>query len=204
MAKDKDKKSKADLLIEEAVRNIEKQETGETGVTPKGELNTITGEQDLNSGERLAQIQPQKVVDREAYLRLKADFENFRKRALKERQESERRGKEKILREFLDIVDNLERGLKQATDESPLSKGMRMVLGQCESWLESLGLERVQGKGSLFDPSIHDAVSQLKDTTASSGTIIEEMKRGYRWKENSELLRPASVVVSKNPEENEA
>jgi molecular chaperone GrpE len=142
----------------------------------------------------------QKYVEKEAYLRLAADLENFRKRAIRERQEAERNGRERILRGCLEIFDNLERGLKGAKDQNdPLAEGIKMILSQVENWLKSEGLQSIATKGEIFDPAVHEAVTQIERQDLPNGSIVEEVRKGYRWSDR--LLRPASVVVSKQKEE---
>ncbi|MBN8555058.1 MAG: nucleotide exchange factor GrpE [Deltaproteobacteria bacterium] len=185
-------KSRADMLIEEAVKAVEAEESGDD--SSEEVVSKETG-----SVNPVAKIDLQQYIEKEAYLRLAADFENFRRRAVKERQDSERNGREKILRGFLEIFDNLERGLSQSKNEdSALAEGIRMIISQAEIWMRSEGLERVETKGKLFDPTIHEAVSQIEDNTKPSGSILEEVKRGYKWSDR--LLRPAAVIVSKNSE----
>ena len=185
-------KSRADILIEEAVKAVEAKEAQEA---PSEEVVS----KETGNANPVAKIDLQQFIEKEAYLRLAADFENFRRRAVKERQEAERNGREKILRGFLEIFDNLERGLSQSKDEnSALAEGIRMIISQAEIWMKSEGLERVETKNKTFDPLVHEAVSQVEDNTKPSGSILEEVKRGYKWSDR--LLRPASVIVSKNSE----
>lgn len=142
------------------------------------------------------QIDLKKYIDRESHLRLMAEFENYRKRSIKDKEVAELAGREKTLRGFLDILDNFERGLSQSTeDHSPLAMGMRMIFSQAEGWLKSEGLERILSVGEVFDPRYHEAVSQLESNDVPTGVIIAEVRRGYRWADR--LLRPAGVVVSK-------
>lgn len=190
------RRTEAEKLMEEAVRNIEEREAGARPSDSDGdaieELQEVSGERT----NKVAQIDLQKYVEREAYLRLAADFENFRKRAWKERQDSERSGREKVLRDFLEILDNLDRGLVQARDDQgALAVGMRMVLSQAEAWLKAEGLKRIESVGEMFDPTIHEAVSQVERSDVETGRIVEEVKRGYRWADR--LLRPASVIVAR-------
>lgn len=186
--KNDSKPSKADLLIEEAVRAVDKTEEVHEEIKEKEGISKDSG--------AIAKIDLQQFVEKEAYLRLAADFENFRRRAVKERQDSEKAGKEKILRGFLDILDNLDRGLGQASGEtSPLADGIRMVLSQVDSWLKAEGLSRIECEGRVFDPAVHEAVAQEESATYAAGTILREVRRGYRWSDR--LLRPAAVIVSK-------
>lgn len=194
---EKNSQSKTDALIEEAVRAVEQEQEGEAAQA-SSEESAQGGE-----GEESSSQSSQENVHKEAYLRLAADFDNFRRRAMKEKQEAERIGKEKVFRKFLDFLDDFDRGLAQANeDDSSLAHGMRMVLSQAESWLDSEGLKRIPTIGEKFDPSVHDAVAQREDSEHEPGTVIEELKRGYQWSDR--LLRPASVVVAKAPEERNA
>lgn len=213
MAKKDDKRgakaSRTDELIEQALKNLD--DTGEEKIDEDGIVEVVIDDDDeaeasSRTKEQVAKIDVAQYVKKEQYMRLAADFDNFRRRAMKERQEWERQGREKILRELLDVMDNFARGLTQAeSDEGALATGMRMIFAQCEQLLTNQGLERIQTVGSKFDPEVHDAVAKIEKPGEKDGTIIEELKRGYKW--HDRLLRPASVVVVKNkkadPEETE-
>jgi len=184
---------KTNDLINQAVHDLGGEITLEEA---SDDLVEITGDKSP-SKEQVAKIDLQQFVDKEAYMRLAADFDNFRRRALKERKEWERQGQEKVLREVLDVLDNFQRGLVQAEgDDSALATGMRMVYSQIEGLLKQAGLERIPTVGSAFDPSIHEAVARLDNDSVPDGQIVEELKCGFRWSDR--LLRPASVVVAKS------
>jgi len=188
--KNSGQRSKTDLLIEEAVKAVESHEDGGSSdeIREKDGVSKDSG--------TIAKIDLQQFIDKEAYLRLAADFENFRKRALKERQDSERLGKEKILRGFLEILDNMDRALTQSADKTgPLADGIRMVVSQVDSWLKSEGLVRIETIERAFDPSVHEAVSQIESQAHAAGMVIMEVRRGYKWSDR--LLRAAAVVVCK-------
>lgn len=201
--------SKTDDLISEALKNMgaeENPKSGNKNSQEDGEIIEVeaqeASETEQKKKEAVAKIDVQQYVDKEAYMRLAADFDNFRRRALKERKEWERQGKEKILRDLLDVIDNFSRGLSQAKDaEAPLATGMKMVLSQMEQILNSEGLERIKTLGETFDPSIHDAVARIDAKDKAEGEIIEELKCGYKYSDR--LLRPASVVVAKGSENSE-
>lgn len=195
---EKPKSSKTDELIEEAVAELD----GTLVQGPLVDELTDPSEPDeikvvTPKKEAVATIDVQQYVEKEAYMRLAADFDNFRKRALKERQEWEQQGQEKVFQGFLEVLDNLVRGLDQAAnDQSALAEGMRMVLSQAENWMKSEGLERISSLGEKFDPSVHDAVASVEDASKEDGVIVEEIRRGYKFKDR--LLRPAGVIVVKN------
>lgn len=180
------KRTKSELLIEEALRSVERAESAEE----------IEAREETRRTSGIARIDLAQFVKREDYLKLAADFENFKRRALKERQENERLGREHILRGFLDILDNLERGLAQTNDDrSPLAQGMQMILSQAHAWMKSEGLERIKTLQATFDPAIHEAVGAIESENHGPGMIVEEVRSGYRWSDR--ILRPAGVIVAK-------
>lgn len=198
-----DRSTKTDDLIQEAIESFEQESKASRAkpgeVDESMELRSVdrNPDYDVTDGKRVARIDVKQYVEKEAFMRLAADFDNFRKRVLKERAEWERQGKERVLRGFLDILDNLRRGIQQPDSQvGPLAEGMRMVLSQAESWLQSEGLERIPSVGQMFDPTIHEAIAKVEDLSKPDGTIVEETRCGYRW--GDRLLRPASVVVVKS------
>jgi len=137
---------------------------------------------------------------REQLLRIAADFDNFRKRSRKEIEEVRRRSIEDTLREFLPVVDNLERAagaMTDATEVSAVTEGVHMVLRGFEDIANRLGLKRVPSVGNLFDPTCHDAIQQEETNEHAPGTIVAEVVPGYYVGER--LLRPAMVVVARPP-----
>lgn len=135
-------------------------------------------------------------------LRAAADFENFRKRSAREKEEQRKFGSEKILSEFLPIVDNLERAVahaESAGDGSSLVEGVRMVLKQFQTALHRHGVEGFEALHQRFDPERHEAVQQVETDAHPGGTVIEVYQRGYFLHER--LMRPALVVVSRHPNE---
>ena len=137
---------------------------------------------------------------REQLLRIAADFDNFRKRSRKEIEEVRRRSIEDTLREFLPVVDNLERAagaMTDATEVAAVSEGVHMVLRGFEDIANRLGLKRVPSVGNLFDPACHDAIQQEETNEHAPGTIMAEVVPGYYLGER--LLRPAMVVVARPP-----
>jgi molecular chaperone GrpE len=198
-----DERSKTDDLIDQAISSFETTSSvSGIKISPHSEEQSVrpverNPEYDITDGKKVAKIDLKQYVEKEAFMRLAADFDNFRKRVLKERGEWERQGKEKVLRGFLDIIDNLRRGLTQPDSTiGPLAEGMRMVLSQAESWLQQEGLERVKTLGEMFDPNVHEAVARIEDLSKPDGMIVEELRCGYRW--GDRLIRPASVVVVKS------
>ncbi len=144
----------------------------------------------------LAKAEQAKLKDQ--LLRTLADFDNFRKRSRKEASDSERRGRDDLLKEFLPVFDNLDRAsahAETATDVKALADGIALVMRQFADTLTKVGIERVPALGTPFDPAVHEAVQQLESSDFEPGTIAAEVQAGYRSSEK--LIRPALVVVAK-------
>lgn len=134
---------------------------------------------------------------KELYLRLAADFDNFRKRTA---QESNRRAaaqKEDFIRDLLSIIDNLERAVAsdQSTSPEQLREGVKMTLQQLHQLLRRHGIEPQKTDGQPFDPHQHEAIGMREDPFQPEGMILETMQRGYQRGE--EPFRPAKVIVNK-------
>lgn len=139
------------------------------------------------------------------YLRLAADFENYKRRMSKDREDSIAYGNEELIKEMLSILDNLQRALEhteQQSDEKPVIDGVKLVQKQFLNTLEKFGVQLVDAsKGCEFDPMMHQAIDHAESDEIGPGLVLMEMLPGYTLKDR--LLRPAMVVVSKDkPKEN--
>lgn len=135
----------------------------------------------------------------ERLLRLQADFENFRKRAQREKDEARQFANQGLIEKQLPILDNFEMALAAAKDADPaLRDGVQMIYDQLLGILRDSGVETIDATGEEFDPNLHEAISQQETTEAEPGTVVEQVQRGYRLYER--LVRPARVVVAKAPE----
>jgi molecular chaperone GrpE len=134
-------------------------------------------------------------------LRARADLDNFRKRALREKEEAIRYANNGLLERLLPVIDNFELGLdaaKTAADTASILQGMSMVQTQLQDFLKNNGLEEVQAEGEAFDPNKHDAVSQEFSADIPDGHVIRQVRKGYKIKDR--LIRASSVIVSKGPQ----
>jgi molecular chaperone GrpE len=133
-------------------------------------------------------------------LRIAAEFENYKKRARKELGEAEVKARETVLRDFLEVIDNLERALASIgtgtteKDVKSVKDGVELVLRLFKSKLERNAVTVIEAKGQPFDPRLHDAISQIPSPDVAPGTVVHEMQKGYRI--GDRLLRPAVVVVA--------
>jgi molecular chaperone GrpE len=148
----------------------------------------------------LAKIREERDRLKDQLLRTAADFDNFRKRTVKDLAEEKRRAKEDVIRELLPVIDNLERAVSasaSASDVTAVIEGIRMVLKLFEDQASRLGLTKVKTVGERFDPAIHDAIQQVETDEHPAGTVITEVVAGFRL--GDKLVRPAMVVVARKP-----
>jgi molecular chaperone GrpE len=135
-------------------------------------------------------------------LRVTADFENFKKRAARERTEAAQFANANLLQKLLPILDNFEMALAAARDAqgdklASFQTGIAMIQQQLKSALVESGLEEMDANGKPFDPTFHEAVSQQESDTVPEGHVIQQIRKGYKFRER--LLRPSAVIVAKKP-----
>jgi molecular chaperone GrpE len=149
--------------------------------------------------EEVAELRREIADLRDRSMRTLADFDNYRKRAERERRDAVRYASSAPLGDFLEVVDNLSRALAAGGSAEDLKTGVEMTLRQLEDALRRHGVEAVPAAGQRFDPAHHEAVSRLEDPDVEAPIVVEELQRGYRL--HDRLLRPARVVVAVPPEE---
>jgi len=136
------------------------------------------------------------LLDRLA--RLQAEFENARKRAIREQQEFRDYATADAIKALLPIFDSFERALQApATQPNEFRSGVELIYKQLQDALTRLGVRPVPAKGEVFDPHVHEAIEMVETTEVSDHQVIDELQRGYQLKDR--LLRPAMVRVAKNP-----
>jgi molecular chaperone GrpE len=143
-----------------------------------------------------AALQKELAAQKDAHLRLAADFDNFQKRTVRDSSQQAAMEKEAFIRDLLPILDNLERALasEQSTSSDPLRQGVTMTLQQMGQLLGRHGIEAVEDLGRPFDPHRHEAVSVGYDPNRPDRTILEVTQRGYC--RGDTVFRPAKVVVN--------
>jgi molecular chaperone GrpE len=131
----------------------------------------------------------------ESYLRLAADFDNYRKRVAREQVELTRRANERILNELLPVLDDLERALEAASqhEEAKLEEGVRLVHRSLLGLVERHGLSEIETEGA-FDPHVHEALLAQPGEGAEEGSVLQVLQKGYRL--GDKVLRPARVIVA--------
>lgn len=138
-------------------------------------------------------------------LRTAADFDNFRKRAAREKIETSKYATQQLLGRLLPTIDNFEAALQHADPAGgsaavqPLIDGLKMTLAQLHAVLRDAGVEVVNAEGQHFDPQLHEAVQHIESDAHPAGKVIQQLRKGYKLSDR--LLRPATVVVSKGQPE---
>ena len=181
--------------------NENKQETAEQENTAAEEAAAKgTAEQaaeDTKAPEETAEEKLQKQLDElnDRYMRMAAEYDNYRKRVAKERDMIRSEATGKALSAILPIYDNLERALAQETEDTEYKKGGEMTARQFESALDSLGVEIISAEpGTEFDPTVHNAVMHMEDESLGENCIAECFQKGFRH--GDKIIRTAMVKVA--------
>lgn len=140
------------------------------------------------------QLQRELADLRDRSMRTLADFDNFRKRSERERQELRRYAVTEPMRDLLEVVDNLERALDAGGSADDLKQGVEMIVRQLRDMMRRHGVEAVDAEGQPFDPSVHEAVQRQDSDEVSEQTVLAVFQKGYRI--HDRLLRPAMVSVA--------
>jgi molecular chaperone GrpE len=152
--------------------------------------------------ERVTSLEAEKAELHDRMLRIAAEFENWKKRSRKELTDGEARAKEQVLRDLLEVIDNLERATaswneSKEIDPKAIRDGVDLVLRQFRSKLERYQVKPLEAKGVPFDPRFHEAISQVPAPDTKPGSVVHELQKGYMI--GDRLLRPAMVVVAVAP-----
>lgn len=136
-------------------------------------------------------------------LRLQADFENFRRRALKEKTEAHQYGHLNLVGDLLSSVDNLDRAIDHARqseggDLESLLEGVELVRREFLTALTKHGVVCIEAMGEVFDPALHEAMAQAPDASVAPNTVVQELQKGYRLRDR--LVRPSRVIVARSPD----
>ena len=156
----------------------------------------VTGEdeQEAKSDLEIKELQEKLDAANDKYLRLSAEFDNYRKRTLKEKAELTKSAGEQILEKILPVMDNLERALAFSEGET-MTEGVKMTLRQFEDALKRLGVESFGARGDEFDPKIHNAIMQTEDEELGENKVAEVLQKGYS--KGEKIIRHAMVKVAK-------
>lgn len=157
------------------------------------------------SREKYQALETQATELKDRLLRGQADWENSRKRILKEKEEAVRYASEALLERLLPVLDNFEMGMeaaRKASDPKAIAQGLEMVLAQFHQVMKDAGVEPIEAVGKPFDPHRHEAIGQQESEEHPEGHITSQVRKGYKLKDR--LLRAASVFVAKPSEGKQA
>lgn len=164
-----------------------------------GDAEDTQAEQEVNTLEnQLVELQAQVEKEKKEYLFLAAEFDNYRKRTLKEKAEIIKNGGENVLKGLLPIVDDFERGLKAAeseTDVNSVLEGMSLIYNKLVKYLESMGVKEMTSTGEPFNSDLHEAIAQVPAPSEDmKGKVLDTVQKGYMI--NDKVLRHAKVAVA--------
>jgi molecular chaperone GrpE len=189
-------------MKEEQLKQNEEALEQENQEMKEGEVEDFATENQENApaaNEALEKAQNEIKELSDKYLRLVAEFDNFRKRSAKERNELTKNAGEDIIKSLLDVIDDAERAEQQfenSTDVASLKTGIELIFNKLKSILTAKGLSKMQSKGEVFNPELHDAITEIPTANeADSGKVIDEVQTGYYL--NDKIIRHAKVVVGK-------
>lgn len=180
----------------EAVVNTEEHDSEQL---PKEQLEQLESDDEVAIEEvnELTILQQQLDEETNRHLRLRADYENFKRRTQLDREAAEKYKAQSLLSNLLPVLDNFERAMQSvpaAEDSESLQKGLEMVYKTLVEATEKEGLQVIEAEGVAFDPNIHQAVMTENDETKETGLILQELQKGYRYKDR--VLRPSMVKVN--------
>ena len=197
------KKKKSPAVADEIIANEAESlvSTDENGSSEEGE----------SSAEDLIELDPIKALEKDlqktknelaeqkdSFVRLQAETDNFRKRLSREKEEFLQYANERLFKELIPIFDNFERALEDpSNDTKSLKEGLEMILKQFSSFLEKEKVEQIKAIGEKFDPTVHEVLTSEESNEHEENTIISEFVKGYTI--NNRVLRPSQVVISKKP-----
>lgn len=204
MGKDK-KNDKKEQQVEEPVVDAQQEETSATSEQEseqdvqeqEAQEQTVEEEVEPTPEEKIEQLQATIEEEKKKYLFLMADFENFRRRTLQEKQDLIKNGGEKVLEGILPVVDDIERAIEaiaQGGDIESLKEGVDLIHNKLLSYLKSNNVTPIESTGELFDTDLHEAVTTFPAPSEDQkGKVIDTVQRGYKL--NDKVLRHAKVVV---------
>ena len=190
MSEDKKKQTP----IEEGADEAEKVKAEDAGEKTEGEA----AEEEAKEAEaKKAEEEAKKAEEAESerYMRLMAEFQNFKRRVAKEKSDIHAYANEKIVGDLLPVLDNFERALSTETEDEGYAKGMQLIFEQLKTALGNAGLEEIKAMDEEFDPNVHNAVMTETIEDKEDGIITKVLQKGYRLKDK--VVRPSMVAVNK-------
>lgn len=182
-------------MSKDKMNEAQEQEVKEESTAPEAEeIKEETAAEQPPAAEAAPEINVELTALNDKYLRLYAEYDNFRKRSQKEKEALYADVKAESLKAFLPVYDNLLRALAQPTEDAAYAKGVEMIMTQFNSTMEKLGVEKIESLGQSFDPAFHNAVMHVDDESKGENEIVEVFQEGFRLGEK--VIRFAMVKVA--------
>jgi molecular chaperone GrpE len=198
-----------EAALREATESVEARAAERQGGTGAGSADKILLEalsEELQAlKQKFEELGKERDELQDRQLRLQAEFENFRRRGLKERQEAHNFGHQNIVKDLLPTVDNLDRAIAASSEGSGdgdlqvLLQGIELVRRELLGVLDKHGVVKIEATGRHFDPELHEAMSQVVDDSVPSGSVVSVLEEGYQLR--NRMLRPSRVIVSKRSDD---
>ena len=190
------KKEKKELPIQETPEEVLAEQAGEAEVVePEAEPQADTpGEEPETAPEETESPTQEQLIPKEQFLRLAAEYDNYRKRTAKEKENLWTDAKADTVQAFLPVYDNLERALKQDTADEAYKKGVEMIMSQLKEVFAKLGITEIEAQGKPFDPNLHNAVMHIEDENLGENTVAQVFQAGFMLGEK--VIRFAMVQVA--------
>ncbi|MDA3923678.1 MAG: nucleotide exchange factor GrpE [Kiritimatiellae bacterium] len=191
------KKSKKEKPSKETNINPDASESKKEKVesTDESVANATDSKTDKESAKEPESAEDEATRIKNQYIRLMADFDNYRKRQAREREEIVKRSNERLLGDILPVVDHLELALTKITDpDDPFTAGVKLVFDQFQGVLKRCGLTPIEAKGEEFNPELHEALSYIPSPSVPANKVIDQFRCG--WDLSGHLMRAAQVIVS--------
>ena len=190
MSEDKKKQ----IPIEESADEAEEVMAEDAEEKAEGEAAEETAKEEAEKKEE-EEAKKAEEAESERYMRLMAEFQNFKRRAAKEKSDIHAYANEKIVGDLLPVLDNFERALSTETEDEGYAKGMQLIFEQLKTALGNAGLEEIKAMDEEFDPNVHNAVMTETIEEKEDGTITKVLQKGYKLKDK--VVRPSMVAVNK-------
>lgn len=188
------KKEKKELPVQETPEEVLEEQTEELE-TPETDTQADTpGEEPETAPEETESPAQEQLIPKEQFLRLAAEYDNYRKRTAKEKENLWTDAKADTVQAFLPVYDNLERALKQDTADEAYKKGVEMIMSQLKEVFAKLGITEIEAQGKPFDPNLHNAVMHIEDENLEENTVAQVFQAGFMLGEK--VIRFAMVQVA--------
>ena len=196
MAEEKQLANEEEKTTTEAAQNTDAKEDTKEAAKEKTEETAEKKIFSKKKDKKTEKLEEKLAEYEDLRVRQLAEFENFRKRSEKEKAQMFEIGAKTVLEKLLPVIDNFERGLAAVTEdekETPFAQGVELVYKQLLTSFDELGVKPIEAVGKEFDPNLHNAVMMVDDDSLESGTVAEEMQKGYMYKES--VVRHSMVKV---------